>query len=51
MKESIPSQELGSHKFWRIANSFLNKGKSAKPPLFNGMEVFSSTSDKAKLFA
>ena len=50
-KESITSQKLGSRDFWRIANSFLNKGKSASPPLFNGLEVFSSTSDKAKLFA
>ena len=37
--------------FWRIANSVLNKGKSAIPPLFNGLEVLSSASDKAKLFA
>ena len=29
----------------------LNKGKSAIPPLFNGLEVLSSASDKAKLFA
>ena len=36
---------------WRIANSVLNKGKSAIPPLFNGPEVLSSASDKAKLFA
>ena len=50
-KESITSQELGSHDFWRIANSVLNKGKSAIPPLFNGPEVLSSASDKAKLFA
>ena len=35
---------------WRIANSVLNKGKSAIPPLFNGPEVLSSASDKAKLF-
>ena len=49
-KESITSQELGSHD-WRIANSVLNKGKSAIPPLFNGPEVLSSASDKAKLFA
>ena len=32
-------------------NSDLNKGKSAVPPLFNGLEVLSSTSDKPKLFA
>ena len=50
-KESITSQKLGSHDFWRIANSVLNKGKSAIPPLFNGPEVLSSASDKAKLFA
>ena len=50
-KESITSQKLGSRDFWRIANSVLNKGKSAIPPLFNGSEVLSSASDKAKLFA
>ena len=49
-KESITSQKLGSCDFWRIANSVLNKGKSAIPPLFNGPEVLSSASDKAKLF-
>ena len=38
-KESITSQKPGSHDFWRIANSVLNKGKSAIPPLFNGPEV------------
>ena len=36
---------------FRIANSVLNKGKSATPALFNSPEVFSSPSDKAKLFA
>ena len=50
-KESITSQKLGSRAFWRIANSVLNKGKSAIPPLFNGPEVLSSASDEAKLFA
>ena len=50
-KESITSQKLGSPDFWRTANSVLNKGKSAIPPLFNGPEVLSSASDKAKLFA
>ena len=50
-KESITSQKLGSQDFWRNANSVLNKGKSAILPLFNGPEVLSSTSDKAKLFA
>ena len=46
-KESITSQKLGSRDFWRIANSVLNKGKSAIPPLFNGREVLSFASDKA----
>ena len=50
-KESITSQKPGSCDFRRIANSVLNKGKSAIPPLFNGPEVLSSASDKAKLFA
>ena len=50
-KESITSQKLGSRDFWRIANSVLNRGQSAIPPLFNRPEVLSSASDKAKLFA
>ena len=50
-KESITSQKLGSRHFWRIANSVLNKAKSAIPPLFNSPEVLSSASDKPKLFA
>ena len=50
-KESITSQKLGSRDFWRIANRVLNKGKSAIPHLFNGPEVLSFASDKAKLFA
>ena len=50
-KESITSQKLGSRDFWQIANSVLNKGKSAIPPLFNDPEVLPSASDKAKLFA
>ena len=41
-KESITSQKLGSRDFWRIANSVLNQGKSAIPPLFNGPEVLCS---------
>ena len=36
---------------WQIANSVLNKGKSAIHLLFNGPEVLPSASDKAKLFA
>ena len=50
-KESITSQKLGSCDVWRIANSVLNKGKSAVPPLFNRLEVLSFASDKGKLFA
>ena len=49
-KESMISQKLGSCDFWQIANSVLNKGKFAIP-LFNGPEVLSFTSDKAKFFA
>ena len=36
-KESV---KLGSQDFWRIANSVLNKGKSAIPPIFNSPEEF-----------
>ena len=50
-KESITSQKLGSRDFWQIANSVVDKGKSAIPPLFNSPEVLPSASDKAKLFA
>ena len=50
-KESITPQKLGSRDFCRIANSVLNKGKSAIPPLFNGLLVLSSASDKSKLSA
>ena len=34
-----------------VTNSVLNKGRSAIPPLFKGLEVLSSASNKAKLFA
>ena len=50
-KQSIAYQKLGSQDFWWIANSVLNKWKSAIPPLLNGPEVLSSASDKVKLFA
>ena len=43
--------KLGSGEFLGNASNLLNKGKSAIPPLFNGQEVLSSASDKAKLFA
>ena len=50
-KESITSRKIRSRDFWQLANSVLNQGKSAIPPLFNRPEVLSSASDKAKLFA
>ena len=51
-KEFITFQKQGSRDLWRMANSVLNnKGKSDIPPLFNNLEVLSSASDKAKLFA
>ena len=49
-KESITSQKLWSRDFWWIDNSVLNKSKSAIPPLFNGLELLSSASNKVKLF-
>ena len=49
-KGSITSHKLGSHDFLQTANSVLNKGKSAIPPLFDGPKLLSSASDKAKLF-
>ena len=51
IKKSINSQKLGSRNFGRIANSVLNKGKSAVLPILNGLKMLSSTSDKVKLFA
>ena len=45
----LPS--LGSGDFWRIASRVLSKGKPAIPPPFNSLEVLSSASNKAKLFA
>ena len=50
-KESITFQKLGSRDFWKIANSALNKDKSAVHPLYNSPEVLSSVFDKANLFA
>ena len=44
-------QKLGSHGFSWIANSILNKVKSAIAPLFNNPDVLSSESDKTKLLA
>ena len=50
-KESITSQKIRSRNLWRITNSVLDKGKSPIPSVFNGKEVLSFASDKAKLFA
>ena len=50
-KESFTYQKLGSLDFWQIANSVVNKVKSAIPPLFNVPELLPSASYKAKLFA
>ena len=50
-KAPITSQKLDSLNFWQIANSVLNKSKSAALPLFSDPEVLFSTSDKAKLFS
>ena len=50
-QESIITQKLGSHDFRRIADSVLNKSKSAVPPLVDCPRIFSSASDKAKLFS
>ena len=46
--KSNTSQKRGS---WQIANSVLNKGKSAISSLFNDPEVLPSAYDKEKLLA
>ena len=51
IKQKSPLLPRNVHDFWCVANSVLNKGKSAVPHLFNGPEVLSSAFDKAKLFA
>ena len=50
-KESITSHKFGPQNIWRIANSILNKRKSAVTLLFNDPEMMSSVSDVVKLFA
>ena len=50
-KESVTSQKLRQRDFWGIANSVLNEGKSAIPPLFNCQKVRRTASDKATFFA
>ena len=47
-QKSIFLQKLGYRGFWRLANSVLNKFKSAIP--LHGFEVLSFASNKAKLF-
>ena len=47
-KEPITSQK--PLRILGIANSVLNKGKSAIPPQFNMTELLSSASHKVKLF-
>ena len=51
IKQKSLSLRPRNFKLWRIANGVLKKGKSAIPPLFNGLEVLSSAYDKSKLFA
>ena len=48
IEESITSQRLGS---WCFRPRVLNKSKFTIPPFFNGPELLSSASYKAKLFA
>ena len=51
IKEPITSLKLGSRDFWRIANSVLNKGKSAITSSIQRPINLSSGSNKAKLIA
>ena len=51
IKQKSPLLLRNLAPFWQIANSALNKGKSAIPPVFNILEVLSSGSDKVKLLA
>ena len=53
LKQKNPSfpKELDSQDFWGIINTVLNNGKSPIYPLFNGPEMLSSASNKAKLIA
>ena len=50
-RESITFQALAIRNFWQITNGILNKVKSAIRPLFSGLEVLLSGSEKEKLFA
>ena len=46
---SVASQLIGSGAFWRICNSVLNRGKSTIPSLFNGTEVLTTSTGKARI--
>lgn len=50
-EKSITSQKFDYHNLGHVANSILNKIKSAISPLFNDPEELPSASAKAKLFA
>ena len=50
-KESTTSQKPDSLDFSWIVCGYLNKGKSNVPPLCNSLEVLSSISVEAQLFA
>ena len=50
-RKSFTFQKHGSCNFSRIANSDLNKDKSAVPPLFNYSRLLPSACDKGKLFS
>ena len=51
--ENVRSSLTHLHGFQLLVllSIVFSTGKSAIPPLFNGLEVLSSASDKAKLFA
>ena len=53
LKQKSPSlpRYLALRSFGKLPIVFSKTGKSAIPPLFNSLKVFSSASDKAKLFA
>ena len=50
-RQSVASQLIGSRELWSIFKSILNRGNSTIPPLFNGPEVLTTSTDKANLFA
>ena len=50
-KSQLLIRNLALVTFGKLLIVFSTKGKSAIPPVFNGTEVLSSVSDKAKLFA